>query len=130
MGAPRQRTGHTDVENASCWAYNYTTGPARFTVAQIGISYRPAAELCKLSVRAFVNYDGYYMLKHRVHDPNIPETRRAWALGSVGLKVDSVNEDGSGFNVDAETWVDAWDASHPNPTEPGTSRDRRASPTA
>ena len=108
---------NTDLDNASCWAYNYTTGPVRFTVAQIGISYRPSAAICKLSVRAYVNYNGYYILKHRVHDSSISEPRWAWALGSVGLKVDSVSPDGSDFHVDAETWVNQWDVPRLNPTE-------------
>jgi hypothetical protein len=104
-----------DFENAKLFAYNYTTGPARFTVAQIGVSLRPSFPQCKLSVRAYVRFWGYNILDHRVHQPGSTEVRRAWALGSVGLKVDSWNLDGSNSNLDAERWVDVWDRGEPNP---------------
>ena len=56
-----------DVPNARFHARNYTTGPARFTVAQLGVMLRPSFPVCKLSVRAYVRYSGYDILSHRVH---------------------------------------------------------------
>jgi hypothetical protein len=50
--------GHAAVDLAAGTfrASNYTTGPARFTVAQLGVSFRPAVPVCKLSVRAYVRF--------------------------------------------------------------------------
>jgi hypothetical protein len=105
-----------DFENGKFYAYNYTTGPARFSVAQVGVIFQPTPTLCKLSVRPYVRYSGYDILKHAVHDPSIPEERRAWALGSVGLKIDSWDPGGGNYNVDGETWVNLWDRSEVNPS--------------
>jgi hypothetical protein len=106
----------SDVANGTFYAYNYTTGPARFSVAQVGVKFQPTPALCKLSVRPYVRCTGYDILKHAVHQPGTGEQRRAWALGSVGIKVDSWDPGGGNYNVDGETWVNLWDRSEVNPT--------------
>jgi hypothetical protein len=106
-----------DVANGRFHASNYTTGPARFTVAQLGVRFRPSVPVCKLSVRAYAQFSGYDILTHQVHQPGTSETRRAWALGSVGVKVDSVNLAGGDYHLDGESWVDLWNRSEINPSD-------------
>jgi hypothetical protein len=106
-----------DVANGRFHASNYTTGPARFTVAQLGVRLRPSVPVCKLSVRAYAQFSGYDILTHQVHQPGTSETRRAWALGSVGVKVDSVNLAGADYHLDGESWVDLWNRSEVNPSD-------------
>ena len=106
-----------DPRTGKLFASNYTTGPARFTVAQIGVKLRPTFPMCRLSVRAYTQFSGFDALHHRVHDPSLPEQRRAWALGSVGVKVDSWNLDGTGYFQDGLKWVDVWNRSEVNPSD-------------
>jgi hypothetical protein len=106
----------TDVANGTFYAYNYTTGPARFSVAQVGVKFQPTPALCKLSVRPYVRCSGYDILKHAIHQPDTHEQRRAWALGTVGIKIDSWDLGGGNYNVDGETVVKLWDRSEVNPT--------------
>lgn len=110
--------GHADAdfENGTFSADNYTIGPARFSVAQVGVMFQPTVDMCKLSVRPYVRYSGLDILKHAVHDPSIPEQRRAWALGSVGVKIESWGPDGGNYYIDGETWVDIWNHSEVNPS--------------
>ena len=106
-----------DVAASRLRASNSTTGPARFTVAQLGVKLRTSVPVCKLSVRAYVQYSGYDILSHRVHQPGSSERRRAWALGRVGVKVDSWALDGSGYHLDGENLVSVWDRSVENPSD-------------
>jgi hypothetical protein len=113
---PGEGQANADFQNGTFYAENYTTGPARFSVAQVGVIFHPTPALSKLSVRAYVSSTGFDILKSAVHDPSIPEERRAWALGSVGLKVDSWNPGVGDYNLDGETWVNLWDRSEVNPS--------------
>ena len=51
-----------------------------------------------------------------MHQPDSTEQRRAWALGSVGISVDSFNPGGGGDFHDGEIWVDLWNDSQVNPS--------------
>jgi hypothetical protein len=103
-------------DDATFWAENYTTGPARFSVAKVGVLLTPRLPTCKLSIRPYVRWSGTEILTHRVHQPDTTEQRRAWALGSVGISVDSFNVGGGGDFHDGEVWIDAWNHSEVNPT--------------
>jgi hypothetical protein len=103
-------------DDATFWASNYTTGPARFTVAKVGVQFRPQLASCKLSIRPYVRWSGTEVLTHRVHQPGTSEQRNAWALGSVGISVDSFNVSGGGDFHDGERWVDLWNHAEPNPS--------------
>jgi hypothetical protein len=107
---------HADKDDATFWASNYTTGPARFTVAKVGVLFQPQLATCMLSIRPYVRWSGSEALTHRVHQPGTSEQRKAWALGSVGISVDSFNPGGGGDFHDGEHWVDLWDHAEVNPS--------------
>jgi hypothetical protein len=106
----------SNKDDATFWAENYTTGPARFSVAKVGVSVTPQLPTCKLSIRPYVRWSGMEILTHRVHQPDTNEQRKAWALGSVGISVDSSNIGGGGDFHDGEVWVDVWNHAEVNPS--------------
>ena len=116
---PARWWGQANVDTAkgTFFAANYTIGPPRFTVAQLGVKFRPSVPVCKLSVRAYAHFSGYDILDHRVHDDSLPEYRRAWALGSVGVRVDSWKLDGSEYRFEGLNWANMWDRSEVNPDD-------------
>jgi hypothetical protein len=108
---------YADARKGTFGVYDYTTGgPASWGVAQVGVQLKPAMPSCKLSIRPYVLWSGYSTLRHRVYDPNVPETRWGFALGSTGITVQSWNESGGGFFADTEHWVDHWSRHEANPS--------------
>jgi hypothetical protein len=113
---PGDGQAQSNKDDATFWAENYTTGPARFSVAKVGVLFTPQLPTCVLSIRPYVRWSGSEILTHRVHQPDTTEQRKAWALGSVGISVDSFNVGGGGDFHDNEVWIDAWNHAEVNPT--------------
>lgn len=117
LGEPFLSSAYADFSKGTFGAYDYTTGgPASWTVAQVGFLMKPALPSCRLSIRPYVKLSGYSHLKHRVFDASLGEQRWAFALGSIGIAVQSRNEAGGGFHTDAEIWQDQWSRHEPNPS--------------
>jgi hypothetical protein len=113
---PGDGQARANKDDATFSAENYTTGPARFSVAKVGVLLTPRLPTCKLSIRPYVRWSGTEILTHRVHQPDSSEQRKAWALGGVGISVDSFNVGGGGDFHEPELWINPWDHWEFNPS--------------
>jgi hypothetical protein len=107
---------NVDLNKGTMWASHYALGPGRNAYAGIGVRLVPRLDWCQLSVRPYLNWAGFDTLTHRVHDPQLDETRWATSIGLTGIIVQSWNASGSAYNLDARHFVGEWQRQEPNPS--------------
>lgn len=108
---------NVDLQKGTFYGSAYTTGPQHNTYAGLGMRLTPALKWCTLSVRPYVEWSGFDILKTRVFDDSVDETRWASALGQVGIIVQSWDASGNGYYRDARFFLNMFLRSEPNPSE-------------
>ena len=107
--------GSADPKTGKFWASHYTIGTQQNAYAGIGVRLTPSLQWCRLSVRPYVNWSGFDILRHKVYDPQLNEHRWALAGAELGIIVQSWNPAGGAYNVDARHWVNLWKSAEQNP---------------
>jgi len=107
--------GSADPKTGKFWASHYSTGGERNAYAGVGVRLTPKLNWCRLSVRPYVNWSGFDILRHKVYDPQLNERR--WAFGSarLGIVIQSWNPAGGAYNLDASHWVEVFRDVEQNP---------------
>jgi hypothetical protein len=102
---------HTGVFSA----YQHQISGSESSYAGIGVRLTPLLPWCRLSVRPYVNWQGWDILQHRVFDPNVDERRWARASTQVGIIFQSWDFSGGGFYTHPPFWTNLWTRLEQNP---------------
>jgi hypothetical protein len=107
---------NVDLKKGTMGSSHYALGPGRNAYAGIGVRLVPQLDWCRLSVRPYLNWAGFDTLTHRVHDPQLDESRWATSIGLSGIIVQSWNASGGAYNLDARHFLEEWRRQEPNPS--------------
>jgi hypothetical protein len=103
-----------DAPTAKLFAAESVTANEALAWAVLGVRLTPTFD-CVLSVRPFLQWEGYDALQSFDADPDLGQQAWATARGEVGIYIDSAEPDGSVWHEDLNLWHTVWERTEPNP---------------
>jgi hypothetical protein len=103
-----------DPSTSKLRAAEFVTVDAALAWAVLGARLTPASD-CLLSVRPYLQWEGFDALQSFDADPNLRQQAWATARGEVGIYIDSAEPDGDIWHEDVNLWNTVWERTEANP---------------